>query len=147
GYFDDPEATAETLTADGWLKTGDLGYLRADGRLVVAGGRLRDVIIRGGENIYPVEVENFLRGHPAIAEIAVFGMPDRYYGETVAAAVKLNRRIETRELAADCADAIARFKVPARWFEVDAFPMTSSGKVRRVELRELALAGRLKELR
>ena len=86
-YLYQPEATSKTIDEDGWMQTGDLGYLRPDGRLVIAGGRLRDMIIRGGENIYPVEVENLLREHPAVGEVAVFGLPDTYYGETVAAAV------------------------------------------------------------
>ncbi len=143
GYFEDKAATAETITKDGWLKTGDLGYLDAEGRLVIAGGRLRDLIIRGGENIYPVEIENHLRTHPAVLEIAVFGMPDRYYGEVVAAAVQLREAVNAAALAEHCAAAIARFKVPARWFSVDAFPMTSSGKVRKVLLKDMAEAGRL----
>ena len=96
GYYNKPKETAETISDDGWLSTGDLGYLREDGHLVVAGGRLRDMIIRGGENIYPVEIENLLRGHPAVGEIAVFGLPDAYYGETVAAAVRLTRRCRCR---------------------------------------------------
>lgn len=146
GYFEDPQATAEALSPDGWLKTGDLGYLREDGRLVVAGGRLRDLIIRGGENIYPVEIENLIRGHPAVEEVAVFGLPDRYYGEVVAAAVKLKETVSAESIASHCKDAIARFKVPSRWFEVKTFPQTSSGKVRKVELQQAAANGGLKEL-
>jgi len=146
GYFEDDKATAEVLTEDGWLKTGDLGYLDAEGRLVIAGGRLRDLIIRGGENIYPVEIENHLRTHPAVLEIAVFGLPDRYYGEVVAAAVQLREPVDAAALAEHCAAAIAKFKVPARWFSVDEFPMTSSGKVRKVALRELAEGGELEVL-
>ncbi|HSS66375.1 MAG TPA: AMP-binding protein [Gammaproteobacteria bacterium] len=118
GYFENETATAETIGEDGWLKTGDLGYLDPEGRLVIAGGRLRDLIIRGGENIYPVEIENHLRTHPSVLEIAVFGMKDRYYGETVAAAVKLRK-------------------------PVDAFPMTSSGKVRKAALKKMAEEERL----
>jgi fatty-acyl-CoA synthase len=147
GYFEDEEATAEAISKDGWLKTGDLGYLEAGGRVVISGGRLRDLIIRGGENIYPVEIENHLRSHPAVHEVAVFGVPDRYYGEKVAAAVKLGRPVEATALARHCSEAIARFKVPARWFSVEEFPMTSSGKVRKVALREMAEAGALRELR
>ena len=89
GYYNKPEATAETIIDGGWLRTGDSAILRADGRLVIAGGRLRDMIIRGGENIYPAEIENVLQEHDAVAEVAVFGVPDDYYGEIVAAAVKL----------------------------------------------------------
>ncbi len=143
GYFEDEAATAETITKDGWLKTGDLGYLDPNGRLVIAGGRLRDLIIRGGENVYPVEIENHLRRHPAVLEVAVFGVSDRYYGEAVAAAVQLREPVAAAVLAEHCAAAIAKFKVPASWFSVDAFPMTSSGKIRKVALRELAEAGKL----
>jgi fatty-acyl-CoA synthase len=146
GYFEDDVATAETITRDGWLKTGDLGYLETGGRLVIAGGRLRDLIIRGGENIYPVEIENHLRAHPAVLEVAVFAVSDRYYGEVVAAAVKLLQSVEAAELIKHCAEAIARFKVPARWFSVDEFPMTSSGKIRKVALREMAEARALREI-
>jgi acyl-CoA synthetase (AMP-forming)/AMP-acid ligase II len=146
GYFEQPQATAEAITPDGWLRTGDLGYLRADGHLVIAGGRLKDLIIRGGENIYPVEIENCLRQHPAVEEIAVFGLKDRYYGEVVAAAVKLKGAADADQLSRFCGDAIAKFKVPSRWFAVEHFPMTSSGKVRKVALRELAEQGSLEKL-
>jgi acyl-CoA synthetase (AMP-forming)/AMP-acid ligase II len=138
GYHDNPEATAETITPDGWLRTGDLGYLESSGHLVIAGGRLRDLIIRGGENIYPVEIEMLFAEHPAIAEIAVFGEPDDYYGEVVAAAVRLHHQVTTEALAAFAADRIARFKVPVRFYVVAAFPLTPSGKIRKVELREMA---------
>ena len=146
GYFEDELATAETIARDGWLKTGDLGYLEPAGRLVVAGGRLRDLIIRGGENIYPAEIENHLRTHPAVLEAAVFGVPDRYYGEKVAAAVKLSQPVDAAALARHCAETIARFKVPAQWFSVDEFPMTPSGKVRKVALREMAAARALRQI-
>ncbi len=146
GYFEDEKATAETITQDRWLKTGDLGYLDSDGRLVIAGGRLKDLIIRGGENIYPVEIENHLRTHPAVLEVAVFGVPDRYYGEVVAAAVKLREPVDAEALSEHCSASIAKFKVPVRWFSVSDFPMTSSGKVRKVSLRELAKKGRLEVL-
>jgi fatty-acyl-CoA synthase len=146
GYFDNPEATAETIGADGWMRTGDLGFLTPDGNVVVAGGRLRDMIIRGGENIYPVEIENMLRPHPAISDIAVFGAADDYYGEIVAAAVSLNGTVTAEELSRYCDGRIARFKVPAKFYRVDAFPLTASGKVRKTELRELAAAGALTPL-
>ncbi len=146
GYFGKPEATAETITPDGFLRTGDLGYVTPTGRLVIAGGRLRDMIIRGGENIYPVEIENLLQEHPAVAAIAVFGQADAYYGEIVAAAVRLKAVTTAAELAAFAAARIARFKVPARFYRLETFPMTPSGKVRKVELREMAKAGRLTPL-
>lgn len=146
GYHDDPAATAAAIDGDGWLRTGDLGLLDEAGRLTIAGGRLRDMIIRGGENIYPAEVENTLGQHPAVAEAAVFGVPDAYYGEIVGAALRVREPVSGADLAAHCAARIARFKVPARWFRVEAFPLTSSGKIRKVELRARAAEGRLEEL-
>lgn len=138
GYYKNPEATAETIIDGGWLRSGDLGYLREDGRLVIAGGRLRDMIIRGGENIYPAEIENVLQQQEAIAEVAVFGLPDDYYGEIVAAAVKLNGPMSASALQAFCAARIAKFKVPAVIYAVERFPLTPSGKIRKVELRQWA---------
>jgi fatty-acyl-CoA synthase len=146
GYYGMPEATAETLLPGGWLRTGDLGCLRDDERLVIAGGRLRDMIIRGGENIYPVEVENILAEHEAIAGVAVFGMKDDYYGEVVAAAVQLRHAATAAELAATCGGRIAKFKVPMAFFRVDDFPLTASGKVRKVELRDRANRAQLEVL-
>ncbi len=146
GYFGNDEATRETIGEDGWMRTGDLGLLTADGDLVIAGGRLRDMIIRGGENVYPAEVETALRGHDAVADAAVFGLPDRYYGEIVAAAVTVAGPVSAGALARHCADRIARFKVPARFFRVDRFPSTASGKVRKAALREEATAGGLPPL-
>jgi acyl-CoA synthetase (AMP-forming)/AMP-acid ligase II len=145
GYYQRPEATAETI-ADGWLRTGDLGYLREDGRLVIAGGRLRDMIIRGGENIYPAEIENILQEHPAVQAVAVFGVPDSYYGETVAAAVRLAVPAAADALRRFCDGRIAKFKVPVQFFAVDEFPLTPSGKVRKVELRQWAAAGQMAPL-
>jgi acyl-CoA synthetase (AMP-forming)/AMP-acid ligase II len=146
GYHNNPDANAETITGDDWLRTGDLGHLEPSGHLVIAGGRLRDMIIRGGENIYPVEIETLYAGHPAIAEIAVFGEPDDYYGEVVAAAVRLREQASVSELAGYAADRIARFKVPVRFYAVETFPQTPSGKIRKVELREMARDGTLKAL-
>lgn len=146
GYYKRPEETAETINAEGWLRTGDLGYLTPEGRLVIAGGRLRDMIIRGGENIYPVEIENLLRGHAGVAEIAVFAIPDSYYGEVVGAAVKARAPVTAASLSDFCQGRIARFKIPTRYFTVDAFPMTASGKIRKTELRARAAAGALTPL-
>ena len=146
GYHDQPEATAETVSEDGWLKTGDLGYLTDSGHLVIGGGRLRDMIIRGGENIYPAEIENLLQSHPAIDKVAVFGMPDDYYGERVAAAVVLAAPASAADLQEFCRDRIARFKVPAEFFRTDAFPLTPSGKIRKTEIREQAQRGTLSPL-
>ena len=146
GYYHQPEATAETIIDGGWLRTGDLGFLREDGRLVIAGGRLRDMIIRGGENIYPAEIENVLQQHEAVAEVAVFALPDEYYGEIVAAAVKTSGAVTAAELQALCAARIARFKVPAVIYAVARFPLTPSGKIRKVELRDWAKDNRMERL-
>jgi fatty-acyl-CoA synthase len=146
GYHKNPPATAETVGPDGWLRTGDLGSLSEDGRLTLAGGRLRDMIIRGGENIYPVEIENVLSSHPAVAEVAVFAIKDEYYGETVGAALRLKAPVASRELSNFCRTQIAGFKVPVHWFSVDAYPLTSSGKIRKVELREKAAEGKLDKI-
>ena len=146
GYYNKPAESAETIDAEGWLSTGDLGYLREDGRLVIAGGRLRDMIIRGGENIYPAEIENLMRTLPAVAEVAVFGLPDSYYGEIVAAALKLASPANAAALAELCKGRIARFKIPTRFFQVTTFPQTASGKIRKSELREQASRGKLEPL-
>jgi fatty-acyl-CoA synthase len=146
GYYKEPEATAETIIEGGWLRTGDLGYMRDDGHLVIAGGRLRDMIIRGGENIYPAEIENVLQGHEDIAACAVFARKDSYYGEAVAAAVKLTGHVSAGELREFCAGRIAKFKAPDTFYRVESFPLTPSGKVRKVELRQWAEDGRMELL-
>ncbi|MSP81353.1 MAG: hypothetical protein EXQ94_00090 [Alphaproteobacteria bacterium] len=146
GYDGDLRATEAVLAPDGWLKTGDLGRLTPTGRLQLAAGRLGDMIIRGGENIYPVEVERVLARHPAIAEVAVFAIADGYYGEAVAAAIRLSAATSAAEIAAFCGERIARFKVPARLFAVDGFPATASGKIRKKRLREMAEKGELTPL-
>lgn len=146
GYYGNPAATAETILESGWMRTGDLGHLTEEGYIVMAGGRLRDMIIRGGENIYPVEIENLMRTHQAIADIAVFGVPDRYYGEAVAAAVHLTAPTTAAELRDWCRSQIAGFKVPSQFYEVDEFPLTASGKIRKTELQERAANGRLSKL-
>lgn len=146
GYYKRPEDTGETIV-DGWLRTGDLGYLRDDGRLVIAGGRLRDMIIRGGENIYPAEIENLLQEHDSVAGVAVFGETDGYYGEVVVAAVKLNGTVDAAGLRQLCDGRIARFKVPVKFYRVETFPLTPSGKIRKVELRQMVMDGRLEELK
>ncbi|HUT49765.1 MAG TPA: AMP-binding protein [Alphaproteobacteria bacterium] len=146
GYFKNPEGTAETIGQDGWMRTGDLGNLTPDGYIVMAGGRLRDMVIRGGENIYPVEIENLMREHAAIADIAVFGVPDDYYGEAVAAAVQLAAPATADDLRAWCRERIAGYKVPDRIFSVAAFPLTASGKIRKTQLQQQASNGGLAPL-
>jgi fatty-acyl-CoA synthase len=135
GYWDNPDATKETFAGDGFLHTGDLGSLDADGYCRI-NGRLREMIIRGGENVYPVEIENALLAHPEVAMAAVIGVPDARLGQHVAAVVKLhpNASAGIAELERHVAGYVARFKVPKHWHVVDAMPMTASGKIRKFEL-------------
>jgi fatty-acyl-CoA synthase len=146
GYLNAPEATAQTVDADGWLHTGDLGTLDSRGYLRIA-GRLKEMIIRGGENIYPREIEEVLAGHPAVADAAVLGVPDPYYGEIVGAAVRVagpaadDGASLAGELAAYCRGRLAPEKVPDRWLVTAAFPLTPSGKVRKDALRDQLTAG------
>jgi fatty-acyl-CoA synthase len=142
GYFDDPVATEKAIDGDGWLHTGDLGAMDEHGYLTVE-GRLRDMIIRGGENIYPREVEEVLHQHPSVSNVAVVGIPDPEYGEAVAAFVQL--RTGSGEQAADLADhcrrRLAHFKVPSVWRFVSEFPQTVSGKIQKFALRDEYVAG------
>jgi fatty-acyl-CoA synthase len=138
GYWDMPDATAATLDGEGWLHTGDAGTMDARGYLRIA-GRLKDIIIRGGENIHALEIEQLLGDHPAVAEVAVIGVPDPHWGEQVAAVIRpadAGAPPDTGELAAFCREHLARFKTPRLWFFVDSFPMTPSGKIRKFEVRQ-----------
>lgn len=147
GYFDAPEDTRQAVTSDGWLRTGDLGTLDERGYLRVT-GRLKDMIIRGGENIYPVEIEACLLGHPDVADAAVFGAPDEKWGEVVAAAVRLTSDASgcAERLTAHCRAAMAHHKAPTLWFACTEFPLTASGKVQKFRLREALAAGSLSKL-
>lgn len=139
-YFGQPEATAQTLLADGWLRTGDLGTMDERGFCKVT-GRLKDMIIRGGENIYPVQVEGILMKHPSVSDVAVFGQPDALWGEQVAAAVRFKpdaTPCSSEELRQFCRQHIAPHKAPETWFVCDAFPLTGSGKVQKFRLKDLA---------
>ncbi|MFB6441500.1 AMP-binding protein [Streptomyces sp. NPDC056411] len=144
GYWEEPERTAEVIDPARWMHTGDLAVMNDDGYVRIA-GRIKDMIIRGGENVYPREIEELLYSHPKIADVQVVGVPDEKYGEEIAACVILRNPEDplTRDELADyCRTRLAHYKVP-RYLEVlDAFPMTVSGKVRKVELRE-RLAGQL----
>ncbi len=144
GYWEQPERTAEAVDRDGWMHTGDLAVMREDGYLTVV-GRIKDMIIRGGENIYPREIEEFLHGHPAIVDVQVVGVPDDRYGEEVCAFVILRDpagTLSVDELTEFCRGRLAHFKTPRHLRVVTAFPMTVSGKVRKAELRELAVQAR-----
>ncbi len=141
GYFRMPERTAEVLPGDGYLRTGDLGSRDAAGNITVR-GRVREVIIRGGENVYPAEIEAALHAHPAVAACAVVGIADPSWGELVGATVVLENRPpgspppDTEELEAFLSNQIAHFKIPRVWRFADALPLTASGKVRRTQVKE-----------
>jgi fatty-acyl-CoA synthase len=143
GYFDDPDGTAHALDTEGWLHTGDLGSLDGDGYLRVQ-GRLKDMIIRGGENIYPREIEDLLLTHPDVADVSVVGIPDAELGEQVAAFVRpaAGRSVEPERLAAFCREQLAGYKTPRIWEAVEEFPQTASGKIQKFLLRERYLASR-----
>ena len=138
GYYAMPDATSEVIDGEGFLHTGDLGSMDANGIITIR-GRAREMIIRGGENIYPIEVESALLQHPAVANAAVLGIPDDKYGEQVGAAVCLapGSTATPAELEAFVGERIAHFKVPRTWRFVDTFPLTASGKIRKVELADL----------
>ncbi len=145
GYYKMPEETAKAIDADGYLHSGDLGMVDEDGYYRVT-GRIKDMIIRGGENIYPLEVENFLLTHPGVLDAQVVGIPDAKYGEIVGAFLRVRPGYEdlTEDAVREWAiPRIARYKVPKRVFFVDDFPMTPSMKVQKFKLREMAaeLAG------
>ena len=141
GYWNDPEATAKAIDSAGWMHTGDLAVMDDDGYVRIV-GRIKDMIIRGGENVYPREVEEFLHTIPGVAEAQVIGVPCPNYGEEVMAWVRLHdgARLTGDELRAACHGRIATFKIPQHWKFVDAFPMTVTGKVQKFRMREIAAA-------
>ena len=138
GYDDEPEATARAIDAEGWLHTGDLGVMRPDGYIHLT-GRAKDMIIRGGENVYPREVEEFLYTHPKVAEVQVVGVPDERLGEVVLAWIRLKpgETSTEEEIRGFCEGRIAYFKVPQHIRFVDQFPMTVTGKIQKFKIREL----------
>jgi fatty-acyl-CoA synthase len=137
GYWNQPEATRAALSEDGWFRTGDVGYFDADGFYYVC-DRVKDMIISGGENIYPAEVESVLAGHPAVAEVAVVGAPDEKWGETVVAVVALKpgQALTLEALQAFAADKLARYKIPRMLRLVPALPRNPTGKILKYQLRE-----------
>jgi fatty-acyl-CoA synthase len=148
GYFDLPARTRETVDPDGWLRTGDLGTLDDRGYLTVT-GRLKDMIIRGGENIYGAEIEQVLFTHPGVREAAVLGLPDPAWGEIVAAVVvptHPDRPPGASELHDHCRTHLAPHKTPARWFHTTDLPLTGSGKIQKFLLRERLDRAELPEL-
>ncbi|HET9710288.1 MAG TPA: AMP-binding protein [Pyrinomonadaceae bacterium] len=140
GYWEDPVATAQAVDSARWMHTGDLATMDMEGYVTIV-GRSKDMIIRGGENVYPREVEEFLYGHPQIQDVQVIGVPDEKYGEEVMAWVilKPGQTTTADELTDYCRGKIAHYKVPRYWRMTDQFPMTVSGKVQKYKLREMAL--------
>jgi fatty-acyl-CoA synthase len=143
GYDDDPQATAQVIGEDGWLHTGDLGIMRDDGCIHLT-GRSRDVIIRGGENIYPREVEEFLYTHPQVDEVQVVGIPNARLGEIVVAWVRLSPGAELNEedIKNFCQGQIAYFKIPEHVRFVTEYPATLSGKIQKYKMRDFEIEAR-----
>lgn len=141
GYYNMPEHTAKVIDHEGWLHTGDLATVDEDGYYRIT-GRLKDMIIRGGENIYPREIEEFLYTHPKVLDVQVVGVPDAKYGEQVLACIKVKpgEELTEEELLAYCEGKIARFKVPRYIQFVSEYPMTASGKIQKYKLREQAIS-------
>ncbi|NME77478.1 AMP-binding protein [Rhodococcus sp. 105337] len=143
GYWDQPEKTAEAIDVARWMHTGDIGVMDEDGYVSIT-GRIKDMVIRGGENIYPREIEEFLYTHPDILDAQVVGVPDVKYGEELMAWVRMRegseRPLDAASLRAFCDGKLAHYKIPRYVHVVDEFPMTVTGKVRKVEMREQARA-------
>ncbi len=135
GYFRDEDATRRTI-ADGWLHTGDLGRMDGEGYVFLV-GRKKEIIIRGGENVSPLEVEEIICRHPSVRDVAVGGLPDRIWGEVVAACVVTDGTASEQELIGYCRQHMADFKVPARIAFVDELPRNATGKVLRRNLAQL----------
>jgi len=139
GYYGDPEATRNVIDDEGWLHTSDLAVMDEAGYCKIT-GRIKDMIIRGGENIYPREIEEFLYTHPRIKDVQVVGVPSRKYGEEVVAFVQLmpGQKAAAEDMKAFCKDKIAFHKIPAYFFFVDEYPTTASGKIQKYKLRQQA---------
>jgi fatty-acyl-CoA synthase len=141
GYWDDHERTAEAIDRAGWMHTGDLATMDEDGYFNIV-GRIKDMVIRGGENVYPREIEEFLYRHPKIQDVQVFGVPDERYGEELCAWVKLRagERMEAEEIRSFCEGQIAHYKIPRHIRFVKEFPLTVTGKVQKFIMREQMIA-------
>jgi fatty-acyl-CoA synthase len=137
GYWNEPERTREALDEGGWMHTGDLGVLDDEGYCNIV-GRVKDMIIRGGENIYPREIEEFLYRHPAVLDVAVVGVPDSRYGEAVCACIRIREgaMLSAEDVQQFCREQIAHYKVPHYVRFVDSFPLTVTGKVQKYLIRE-----------
>jgi fatty-acyl-CoA synthase len=140
GYWHDPESTRATIDEAGWLRTGDLAVMRDDGAVNIV-GRLKDMIIRGGENVYPREIEEFLYTNPKVADVQVIGVPDPVYGEAVCAWIQLHpgEAATEEEIRDFCRGKIATYKIPRYVRFVAAFPMTVTGKIQKYRMRELTI--------
>ena len=141
GYWDEPEKTAEAIDTARWMHTGDLATMDADGYVNIV-GRIKDMVIRGGENVYPREIEEFLYAHPDIADVQVIGVPDEKYGEELMAWIIVRPGAEpltAEQVREFCQGRLAHFKIPRYVHIVDRFPMTVTGKIRKVEMRERAM--------
>jgi len=137
GYYANPEATKNAIDAQSWLHSGDLGAMDKDGYIRIT-GRLKDMIIRGGENIYPREIEDIIFTHPKVAEVAVFGVPDDFYGEQLVAWIQLHHDVHCNEeeLREFCRDKLSQFKIPHYIRFVDTFPMTVTGKLQKYQMQK-----------
>jgi fatty-acyl-CoA synthase len=141
GYDQEPEATRRAIDEEGWLHTGDLAMMRPDGCFRVT-GRAKDMIIRGGENVYPREVEEFLYAHPKVADVQVVGVPDAKLGEAVAAWIRVKEPASEEEIREYCRGRIAHFKIPQYIRFVDTFPMTVTGKIQKFRMRDFEIQER-----
>jgi fatty-acyl-CoA synthase len=141
GYYKMPEATAEAIDPDGWLHTGDVAVRDENGRYRIT-GRIKDMIIRGGENVYPREIEELLHAHPDVVDVQVVGVPDPRLGEEVCAWVKLQggSNVDEEEIREFCRAHLAHYKVPRHVIFVEEFPQTVTGKVQKFKMREKTVA-------
>ena len=140
GYYHMPERTADAIESDGWLHTGDLAVMNARGYITIV-GRLKEMVIRGGENLFPREIEEFLVRHPKVSEAQVVGVPDPFFGEELLAVVipRVDVQISEDELRAYCRAQISHQKIPRYFQFVESYPMTASGKVQKFMLRDNAV--------
>jgi fatty-acyl-CoA synthase len=141
GYWKDADRTNDAVV-DGWMHTGDLAVMHDDGYVNIV-GRIKDMVIRGGENIYPREIEEFLHGHPDIEDVQVIGVPDDKYGEELCAWVKVRAGaspVNAEAVHGFCDGRLAHYKIPRYVLSVDTFPMTVTGKVRKGEMREMTVS-------
>ncbi len=140
GYWNEPQMTDDAIDTEGWMHSGDLAVMDDDGYVSIV-GRIKDMIIRGGENIYPREVEEFLYGHPDIVDVQVVGVPDSKYGEELVAWIRLRdgATITRDDIAAYCSGRIAHFKIPRYIHVTDEFPMTVTGKIQKYRMRQTSI--------